>query len=363
MHGLFDAAVLHLDPRRAHLLRVRAPLVAQRIEPRRQDERRRQAPELGRRSEERRRARVGLLRLGHVVLEVPVHAPRREEIPFREEAMGRQRARHIRGRIDEELEDRAHGVGAGRLRDDRGQVPPRAVSPDRDRARAPAERRRLRDRPARRRDRVLDPRREPLLRSEPIVDRDDDRVRLASERPADAVVRGDRPDDEAAAVEEDEHGARPAARARVVDPNGDPAARPGNRPVLGPRGDAAEVDDRDRQLGVPARALDADLGQIFGPQEIDEAEKELRLVTERSPVRHDDPLAQRAAEERRREGCEPMNDRPLHVRQGVERSRDAGERFDRGGRHSASIAPTGRDAPGSIRRARAGVIVLSRRRH
>jgi hypothetical protein len=133
--------------------------------------------------------------------------------------MGRRPAPAIGGWIHEELKSWPRRIAPERLRDDRAQVASGAIAADRDRARIDAEVRGAREDPARRGDGVVGGGRKGGLGGEPVVDRDDDDARATRQGTAHGVVRRDRSEDEAAAVEPDEARRGPARPSRRVDPS------------------------------------------------------------------------------------------------------------------------------------------------
>ena len=161
--------------------------------------------EAGRVAQERRDARAARIgRRREVVLLVPQQLVAVEEVAL----VGRVPADRQVGRrdgIDQQLEadDRLAGV-AQVLADDGREVAAGRVARDRQPRRVGAEQRGVRVRPARRGERVVGRRGEAVLRREPVADVQHDGARGVGERPADAVVRVDRAEQPAAAVEVDD---------------------------------------------------------------------------------------------------------------------------------------------------------------
>ena len=152
------------------------------------------------------------------MVEVVVGRGLGEEVALAKLLVRGKASRQVRRGIDEELERRLPRIFAERLGDDGREVAARAVSAHGYARRIQAELQGGREDGAGRGDGVERSGGELVLRREPIIHRDDHDARFGSEEAANAVVRVDGAEREAAAVEVDEARRPSAAHAlRRVD--------------------------------------------------------------------------------------------------------------------------------------------------
>jgi hypothetical protein len=200
----------------------------QRIVLGRLDEGGRDAGEVGR----AQRRGLGLRAVGasQVLLPVPLHLRPCEVEAGREPQVRLAVQIGVRDGVHEHLQRELEPAVARAQRDRRRQVAPCAVAGDRDPARIATELERLLHHPLRGSPGVLDRGRERRLGGQPIVDRHDDAGCPVRERAAHGVVRVERADDPAPAVEPDHHGQELGAQ-RPVHAHPQLAGRAGDEEI------------------------------------------------------------------------------------------------------------------------------------